>query len=609
LRVIKADLLYRPLGVYMFFSRSRDPSVIRAGVCACTIAVVSALLAFTSVADAAVRPVDLGSADSYSVVAGTMVINNGPSVITGSLATTGSQLIGFPPGIVVGGVVDDKNAAANQAVIDVSAAWADAGGRTGGEAVGYDITGFTLDSGLYTSPTGMGLNGDVTLDAEGNPDAVFILRMTDGFNISSNSRVLLTNGAQACNVFWRVGAHVSMSSDTHFAGDLLVGGTISAGSRADVQGRLLARGNVNIDTVKVNPGTCVVAEPVVTLDDHPSGPVNHAGTASFTGSDTYTCEIDGHVSACASPLNLEPLGDGEHTVKITGYNTRLDASDPAEFSYTLDRAAPNVTLVTQGGPFIAPATATVAVTSDDPTATIACQIKGGAPVVPCSPSAQIELPVAGTYTLTATATDKAGNVKTASVDVVAGVKGKDPDTDPVIVKPSDATLPGVTDPSKPATCPAVNSLAGVSAQWVSPKQTIASPTLATNTATPGVWRCLLTGTENGKPVTYRSLPVLISGGKRAMLTAETAKVRKLAAVKLLSSGSQKMSVRVYQRSNGAWKLGRKARFDVTVKRGTNTMNLAKRLKTSGKGNFKFVVRAYTTKAKVSDALVQEIAVG
>lgn len=65
-----------------------------------------------------------------------------------------------------------------------------------------DLAGRTLTPGVYTSATSLGLSGDLTLDGQGDPNAVFIFQAGSTLTTASGSRVLLTGAAQACNVFW-----------------------------------------------------------------------------------------------------------------------------------------------------------------------------------------------------------------------------------------------------------------------------------------------------------------------------------------------------------------------------------------------------------------------
>lgn len=89
----------------------------------------------------------------------------------------------------------------------------------GGNAITAPLGGgTTLVSGLYTSATDIFVGGDLTLDGKGDADSVFIFQAKTGTLITQagitsripNTRILLTNGAQACNDFWQVGSSATM---------------------------------------------------------------------------------------------------------------------------------------------------------------------------------------------------------------------------------------------------------------------------------------------------------------------------------------------------------------------------------------------------------------
>jgi hypothetical protein len=121
---------------------------------------------------------------------------------------------------------------------------------------------------------------------------------------------------------------------------------------------------------------------------------------------------------------------------------------------------------------------------------------------------------------------------------------------------------------------------------------------------------MIRGTEHGAPVEYRSLPVLVTGHQRAMLTAETATAATLKDPRLLSTGRQRISARLYRRVKGTWKIGpRSTRFEQTVRQGANTIAFVQHLaKPLPKGRYKLVVRVYTAKHTISGALVQELTI-
>ncbi|MCU1593336.1 MAG: hypothetical protein JWO12_728, partial [Frankiales bacterium] len=142
-----------------------------------TLAALGMALILGTVAPAAAAPGDvgLGTAAAFGVLAGTAVTNTGPSVIAGDLGVSpGSAVTGFPPGLALG-VTHSADAAAQQAQADVTTAYNDAAGRATSSAITADLGGRTLTPGVYTGPT-LALTGTLTLDAKGDPNAVFVFQ-------------------------------------------------------------------------------------------------------------------------------------------------------------------------------------------------------------------------------------------------------------------------------------------------------------------------------------------------------------------------------------------------------------------------------------------------
>ena len=218
------------------------------------------LLGATSApASAAQPPVDLGTAASYAVLAGTTVTNTGPSVINGDVGVNpGSAVTGFPPGTVNNGTVHAADAVSLQAQNDLTTAYNDAAGR--GPVVdktSQDLGGTTLVPGVYNAASAMALTGTVTLDAQGDPNAVFVFQAGSTLITASSSTVSLVGGTQACNVFWEVGSSATLGTGTNFVGSVLALTDISMQTGANLTGRVLARnGQVSLDTNTITRADC-----------------------------------------------------------------------------------------------------------------------------------------------------------------------------------------------------------------------------------------------------------------------------------------------------------------------------------------------------------------
>ena len=211
------------------------------------------MLAFTPLS-AQVAPV-LGQAGEFAVLGGSAITNTGPSIVFGDLGISpGTAVSGFPPGVYNGALhVADAAALGGQA--DLVVAYDVAAGQPFDvELTGQDLGGMTLTPGVYRFASSAQLTGTLTLDAQGDPDAVFIFQIGSTLTTASNADVVLVNGAAGCNVFWQIGSSATLGTTTRFVGHLLALTSITLNTGANVAGRLLARnGAVTLDSNLVTP--------------------------------------------------------------------------------------------------------------------------------------------------------------------------------------------------------------------------------------------------------------------------------------------------------------------------------------------------------------------
>ena len=236
----------------------------RAPLAIASFAAVALLVTLPGSAQAALAPVQLGTAASYSVLAGTTVTNTGNSVISGDLGVNpGTSITGFPPG-QVNGVQRTAGPAALQAQSDLTAAYGDAAGRTPVTAIPVELAGQTLQPGVYSGGT-LGITGAVTLDAAGDSSAVFVFQSASTLITGAGSMVNLINGASACNVFWQVTSSATLGANSTFRGTILALTDIHLNAGAAVDGRVLARnGGVTLINNNISSLPCVAATPTPT---------------------------------------------------------------------------------------------------------------------------------------------------------------------------------------------------------------------------------------------------------------------------------------------------------------------------------------------------------
>jgi hypothetical protein len=210
---------------------------------------------FTTAMLACQPPVPMGSAANFEVLGASTITNTGPTVISGGDLglSPGSTVTGFPPGTLTPpAVMHLTDAVAAQAQLDLSIAFDYAAGLTGAAPLPGDIGGLTLTPGLYKASATVMVGGNVTLDAQGNPNAVFIFQIGSTLTTSTNTQVILANGAQAKNIFWQVGSTATLGTNSIFEGNILALTTITITTGVNLEGRALSQNGaitLDIDTI------------------------------------------------------------------------------------------------------------------------------------------------------------------------------------------------------------------------------------------------------------------------------------------------------------------------------------------------------------------------
>jgi hypothetical protein len=220
---------------------------------------------FTTGATTSLDTVPLGAAANFAVLAAAGVTNTStPTTITGDLGLwPGTSMTNFPPGMVNGTIdVDDPAAQAAEAALTI--AYDNAAQRQGAftPAVG-NVGGLVFTPGLYrsSSSTAISGGGNLTLDAQGNPNAVFIFQIVSTLTTSSGFGITLTGGAQPSQIFWQVGSSATIGAGTHFAGNILAYTSVTLVSGAVLNGRALAGAHDLTGAVTMDDNTVVRPAP------------------------------------------------------------------------------------------------------------------------------------------------------------------------------------------------------------------------------------------------------------------------------------------------------------------------------------------------------------
>jgi len=215
------------------------------------------LIALVSGAQAAATSVPLGTADSFVVLAGAGVTNTGATTLNGDIGTFPTTSISGSGTLTITGVNHAGDAVTQGAKTDLVTAYDTAAGEGPTSPIVADLGGQSLVPGVYNSASSIGLTGALTLNAGGDPTAVWVFQAGSTLTTASASEINLTNGAQACNVFWQVGSSATLGTNSRFRGSILALTSITATTGATIEGRLLARnGAVTLDTNTITKATC-----------------------------------------------------------------------------------------------------------------------------------------------------------------------------------------------------------------------------------------------------------------------------------------------------------------------------------------------------------------
>jgi type VI secretion system secreted protein VgrG len=246
-------------------------------------------MTFGGLAALAATTVNLGTAASFAVLAGTTVTNTGSSTISGDLgvdpgsAVTGAPLVEAPYSTFI------ADSVALGAQNDLTTAYKQAAGESPITPEPVDLSGATLiGGGVYQSPSdgSFTISGPTPLTLSGG--GVFIFQTGASSSLITTLGSVVLDGVSPCNVFWQVGSSATLNA-SNFAGTVMAGASITLGKGVTVDGRLLAStGDVTLINDTINASTCITTASLPTSSGASSGkatvPTSGAGgTSSFVG--------------------------------------------------------------------------------------------------------------------------------------------------------------------------------------------------------------------------------------------------------------------------------------------------------------------------------------
>jgi LPXTG-motif cell wall-anchored protein len=308
--------------------------------------------------------VNLGSTSGFAILAGSTITNTGTTTINGSAGGTVGGDIGLYPGTVftgasnivtANGSIHLADTIAMAAKDDLVTAYNDAAGRTPVTRIPTELGGSTLTPGTYESADGtFQITGILTLDAQNDPEAVFIFKTASTLITASGSSVNLINSARFCRTFWQVGSSATLGTNSVFVGHILAFASITANTGAAVQGQLLARnGAVTLDSNIITNGICETS-PTTTGSAVTTGSailhvIKHV--INDNGSTASAANFNIHIKASGNDVVASPAQGVEapgntYVLAAGNYVVSEDASADYILSYSGDSdSIGNITLV------------------------------------------------------------------------------------------------------------------------------------------------------------------------------------------------------------------------------------------------------------------------
>ena len=258
----------------------RSRSVAPPAIGLCLLATLVSL-SFAGSAVSAQPTIDLGNADSFGALSFAAMTNSGANTVVhgniGSSTSIGSGVTHPGYGAYGAGTPELANA---QASLLTAYGAAEAAAPNQPAITGANLAGRTLAPGVYNSSSDILISGPIalTLDGGGDPNSVFIFQAASSGNLTVDptSTIAYQNGAQPCNVFWKVNSAFLKNTDKFFVGTILALTQITLTEHITVEGRVLAR-NADVTFIHdiVNKPTCSSAPgsgpPPPTVPPPPAG--------------------------------------------------------------------------------------------------------------------------------------------------------------------------------------------------------------------------------------------------------------------------------------------------------------------------------------------------
>jgi hypothetical protein len=274
------------------------------------------------------QKIQLGILSSFEAYTGTGAVSNSGK-FTGDVGSDNGEMTGFTPPNFTGNIYHN-DAVTEEARIDLVRLYIHLSDifvtHPGTHAAAFG-SGETLLPGVYSIGGAASLAGSLTLDGDGNPDAVFIIKIVGAMTVGVDSKIFLTNGTRAANVFWIAEGAISVGAGSIIKGTLIAHpGAISLGVNVNVEGRILStEGALNIASAcEVKPPVGPINIPIDCINGCNTDPARIVDVfGSVKGFGLYT-SLGAVVNAASSGF----IGDiGTNAGAISGFGTSVVIGD------------------------------------------------------------------------------------------------------------------------------------------------------------------------------------------------------------------------------------------------------------------------------------------
>ncbi len=292
-------------------------------------------------------PPNLGATSSFALFTAVGAFSNigAATNVTGDVGTNAGAFNAFPPGTLVGNqhVADPTSA---QAATAVAAAYSYLFGLTCDSIIGVTLgNGQVLTPKVYCIGAASTLNGVLTLNGQGDPDALFIFKINGALSTATFSNINLINSASLCNVFWQINGAFSLGDSSVFRGNIIANGQIELLEGSSLFGRGLSKA-----------GAILLHNNLVGVGVQPAATITPGGTTTFCSGDSVTLSASvsngvGPFSYLWSPggktdssITVSPTVTTSYIVSVTAANgcasgkdtiaVTITPNDNASFSYS-----------------------------------------------------------------------------------------------------------------------------------------------------------------------------------------------------------------------------------------------------------------------------------